>query len=107
MHHPFVLVRVAWLGSVEALGALGTITIRLDAGSVLLGLAPVIAVVVNYYLSKQQRLAIAKESTAKVAEVHTLVNSAKDQQDAKIAHQDERIVQLERLLATEKESRRE
>lgn len=98
MHHPFVLLLALWLLVIEALGALGTITLRLDAGALLLGFAPVVAVIVNYYLAKRQREAIAKESTEKVAEVHTLVNSAKDQQDAKIVAQDARIAHLETLL---------
>jgi hypothetical protein len=86
-----MLLLVAWFVTLDTLGTLGTITLRINAGTVLLGIAPTVAIVVNYYLAKRQRNVIAAESTEKVAEVHTLVNSQKDHLEAKISEQARRI----------------
>jgi len=90
---------VGWVVAVEALASLGSLTVQLDPGSLLLALAPVAAVVVNYYLARRQREAIARESTEKVAEVKHLVNSQQDHLNERNAKLEARIEQLEGLLA--------
>ena len=88
MHHPFAFLLVAWVVLAQALSALGSVTIRLDAGSVLLALAPTLAVAVSWWLNQR-----------KVAEVKHLVNSQQDHLNARNEALEARIAQLEGLLA--------
>lgn len=74
-HHPLVMAGVAYWSF------LSTITVKLDLSSLLVGLLPTVAVVVQYWLNRraQRQIAetarVASEAAAeKVAEVHTIVN---------------------------------
>jgi hypothetical protein len=88
MHHPYAALLVGWVLLAQALSALGEVTIRLDAGSVLLSLAPTVAVVVSWWLSSR-----------KVKEVKHLVNSQQDHLNARNKLLEDRIAQLEAQLA--------
>ncbi len=88
MHHPFVTLLAVWIVLAQALSALGTVTIKLDAGSVLLALAPTLAVVASWWLNSR-----------KVAEVKHLVNSQQDHLNARNKVLEDRITQLEAQLA--------
>lgn len=67
--------------------ALLGLTLKLDAGALIIGLLPTLAVLVNYWLVHRQ----GRKLTAKVDEVHVLVNS-------QMTTALNRIVELEKKL---------
>ena len=99
LHHPLLASGLAWW-------ALLSLTVHLDFGSLIVGVLPTVAVIVQYVLAKRQRMEIARESmeiaresTEKVAEVHALVNSQHDEMKADLAAKDVRIDALSDKLA--------
>jgi hypothetical protein len=92
MHHPLLAAGLAWW-------ALLSLTVRLDFGSLIVGVLPTVAVVIQYLLAKKQRQEIARESAEKVAEVHTLVNSQHAELKADLTAKDVRIDALSDKLA--------
>jgi hypothetical protein len=59
LHHPLVAAGFGWW-------AMLGVVVNLDAGTLILGLAPTLAVAANYHFSKRQRNEIRKEATAAV-----------------------------------------
>lgn len=77
LHHPLLAAGAAWW-------ALLGVTVRLDFGSLIVGVLPTLAVIVNFQLSKRQKTQIAVASTEKIGEVHDLVNHQRDELKAEI-----------------------
>ena len=76
-HHPLLAASLAWV-------TLISYTVTLNAGGILVGISPIVAVIVGYYLAKRQRLEIQRETQTKVAEVHKIVNSQRSEMMAEI-----------------------
>ena len=81
LHHPWVLGGVAWW-------ALLSVVVRLDAGALIVGLMPTLAIVVNYWLVRKRTGRLG----AQVAEVHVLVNAQRTVLENRIAQLEETIV---------------
>lgn len=90
-HHPLTLAVGAWW-------SLLAVTVHLDASALLVGLLPTAAVIVQHFLAKRERGRIASDSAGKVAEVHTLVNSQRDELRGELAERDSKIERLEAKL---------
>ena len=91
-HHPLLAAGIGWW-------ALLSLTVHLDFGSLIVGVLPTVAVIVQYVLAKRQRTEIARESTEKVAEVHALVNSQHEELKEDLKAKDVRIDALSDKLA--------
>jgi hypothetical protein len=87
LHHPLALAGVVWW-------AIFALTLHINTGALWIGLAPTLAVIANYFLSGRRARKIEERAAEKVAEVHTLVNTRSEQQDAKIAELEGRLAEL-------------
>lgn len=78
-----------------------TTTVNIDFTAMMIAIAPILAVAANYFFSKRQRLAIAKEgrkaleeNTKTTKEVHSLVNSQRDEMLKQIADLQDQVKRL-------------
>jgi hypothetical protein len=91
-HHPLILAGIVWW-------AMLSVVVRLDGSALIVGLAPTLAVIVGYTLAKRQAAVIAASAGAQVREVHTLVNSQRDEMMKELAARDAVINGLREQVA--------